>query len=275
MLELDAIRTEAARIALEAGAALMEIFGKPHDEQIKTGIWDIVTEADKASEAVIIAALRAAFPTHGIISEEDGVSDAPTQYDYAWHIDPVDGTSNYNRHLPHFCVSIGLADAELNPLVGVIYAPFHDELFSAARGMGATLNGEPIHVSDNAEIGRAIMVSGFAPKAKRAEDFARFTAVASQVRAIRVMGAAALDMCYVAMGRTDGVWEGGIHSWDVMAGCLIVQEAGGCVTDFSGQSGLHVYQGEQVLATSGQFHDEIVSIFASTAQNSKTGSIFS
>ncbi len=267
MLELEAIRSEAARIALEAGAILMDIFGKPHDEQIKTGVWDIVTEGDKASEALIIAALRSAFPAHGIVSEENGKSDAPTQYQYAWHIDPVDGTSNYARHLPHFCVSIALADADLNPVVGVVYAPFHKELFSAARGMGATLNGVPIHVADNKELGRAIMTSGFAPRAKRAEDFARFTTIGAKVRAIRVMGAAALDMCYVAMGRTDGFWEGAVNSWDVMASALIVQEAGGRVTDFSAQTGQHVYRGEEVLATSGLLHDEIVAHFAEATRS--------
>ncbi|MDX2161145.1 MAG: inositol monophosphatase family protein [bacterium] len=254
MNDLQAVRVTAEGIARRAGDVLRGFYGGAHDEHIKLNMADIVTEGDTASEAVIVSLLRAAFPAHGIISEEGADGDAPSAYTLAWHIDPIDGTTNFSKNMPHFCLSIALADADLNPLVGVVYAPALDELFSAARGQGATLNGAPIQVSAVSHSEQAVILTGFPASARDSRDLERFVRLARQVRAGRVQGAAALDLCFVAMGRCEAFWEGPIHTWDVLAGALIVEEAGGRVTDFSGGRGRTAYSGAEVLASNGHLH---------------------
>ncbi|MFN8527901.1 MAG: inositol monophosphatase family protein [Anaerolineae bacterium] len=260
-MNLNVIRATAEGIALQAGAALRRTFGDAHQETIKTSMADIVTEGDKASEAIIVPLLRAAFPDHGIVSEEGGIGDAPSQYEYAWHIDPVDGTTNFSKNMPHYCLSIALADTELNPLVGVVYAPILGEMFSAARGYGATRNGESIHVSPVDNLAQAVVITGFPSTKKTQADLQRFITIGSAARAARVQGAAALDMCFVAMGRCEAFWEPRIHSWDVQAGALIVEEAGGRVSDFSGVTGKTAYSGAEILATNGHLHALMLNYF--------------
>lgn len=256
-LDLNTLRAVAVHAAREAGAAALQTYGGAHDEATKSGIYDIVTEGDKASEAAILPILRA--NSHfAVVSEEGGgdVFDAP----YSWHIDPIDGTINYANNLPHFSISIALADKNLVPVVGVVYNPATNELFSAALGQGATLNGSPIHVSTAGSLSQSVLATGF-PTGRRAirpdNNIDAFTAVLPRVRDMRRLGSAALDLAFVACGRLEGFWEGFVHSWDVLAGLLLVTEAGGTISDYDGGTD-KLYTGSQVVATNGKIHDDLL-----------------
>ncbi len=222
----------AIRAARKAGEIMLERFGKAHDIAHK-GTVDLVTEADRLAEEAIIGLLEREFPGYGILSEE--ASPDAAESDARWVIDPLDGTTNYARGFPHFGTSIAL---ELNGEValGVVYNPLLDELFTAQRGKGATLNGKPIHVSGVAELGQALLSSGTPYDVwERPDVYARpWDALTVKTLAMRQSGSAALDFCYVAMGRTDAHFEVDLSPWDVAAGCLIVMEAGGKVTDYKG-----------------------------------------
>lgn len=257
-IDLRALRAVAEQAARKGGEAALRTFGGAHDQATKSGIYDIVTEGDKASEAAILTVLQsgARFP---VVSEEGGGEsfDAP----YAWYIDPIDGTTNFANNLPHFSVSIALADrASLTPLVGVVYAPAMNELYSAARGQGVTLNGRPIHVSAAAKLNQSVLATGF-PVGKRTlrhgSNLDSFINVLPRVRDLRRFGSAALDMAFVAVGRLDGFWEGSIHSWDILGALILVTEAGGTVSDYSG-GGSRLYSGEEVVATNGGIHEELL-----------------
>ncbi|MBK8027409.1 MAG: inositol monophosphatase [Chloroflexi bacterium] len=255
-LDLPALRALAERAARDAGVAALKTFGGAHDEVTKANAFDIVTEGDKASEAAIVPVLAASgFPIH---SEEGGgeIFDAP----YAWHVDPIDGTTNYANNLPHFSISIALADPDLRPQVGVVYNPVTNEMFSAARGGGATLNGQPIHVSNAETLGLSLIASGF-PTGRRTlrsgNNVDSFLAVLNRVRDMRRLGSAALELSFVACGRLEAFWDAGMHSWDVQAGLLIVEEAGGRATDFDGGT-TRLYTGNQVVVSNGCIHDELL-----------------
>ncbi|HEX2908812.1 MAG TPA: inositol monophosphatase family protein [Phototrophicaceae bacterium] len=262
-MDLQTIRRQAEAIAREAGTILMQYYNRPHQETVKGGITDIVTEADPASETLIVARLRAAFPDHHIVTEESGHLGADEDgAAYAWHIDPLDGTVNFANNIPHFAVSMGLAERNGHPLVGVIYNPVADELFSAARGHGVTLNDKPIQVSPITDLQRAILCTGFPydsainPNNNLREwmQFIQYT------RGLRRFGSAALDLAYVAAGRFDGYWEQRIHSWDCVAGIVCVEEAGGQVSDYHGQHSEKLYSGREVVASNGQIHAAMVDI---------------
>ncbi len=255
-LDLHALRRAAEQAAYAAGQAAMRTFGSAHDETTKSGIYDIVTEGDRASEAAILPILRAHSP-YPILSEEGGGEEFESPY--AWHLDPIDGTTNYANNLPHFSVSIALADRDLVPLVGVVLNPVTGELFSAARGHGATLNGRPIHVSPSAHLNQCVVATGF-PTGKRTltdNNIDAFIAVLPRVRDVRRFGSAALDLAFVAAGRFEAFWESNIHSWDVLAGLLLVTEAGGRVSDYD-ENTTHLYTGAQVMATNGHIHDALL-----------------
>jgi myo-inositol-1(or 4)-monophosphatase len=262
-MDLQAIRATASDIALRAGEALMGFYGKAHDEKTKQNIFDIVTEGDRASEAVIVPALHEAFPDHHVVSEESGGTGAGAEdAEYFWHIDPVDGTSNFASNLPMFTVSIAMSDRNHQPLVGVVLNPVYNELFSAAAGHGAYLNNAPIQVSKTENLERAMLVTGFpynfTPDApdNNMREWVEFT---MKARGIRRFGSAALELAFVAAGRLDGYWEKRLHSWDVQAGILLVKEAGGKVTDFSG--GLEKpLTGEQILASNGHIHQQMMDV---------------
>ncbi|MCS7070430.1 MAG: inositol monophosphatase, partial [Anaerolinea sp.] len=238
MLDRQAVRAAIEAIARRAGAEVMQYFGRPHTEAIKSNIFDVVTEGDRASEAIIVPALRAQFPDIPIISEEGGVNpDADPQSPYTWYIDPIDGTTNFAVNLPFFAISIALADtATHEPVAGVVYNPVYDELFSAARGFGSTLNGRPIHVTGTEQLNRAVLSTGFPYQRQRMADnnLRQWEQMLMEVRDLRRFGSAALDMAFVAAGRLDGYWEKHIHAWDVLAGILIVTEAGGRASDYAG-----------------------------------------
>ncbi len=257
-MEIIDAAVEAAR---SAGELLRGRLGAVDSVEFK-GAVDIVTEMDKAAELLIVDAIRERFPEHGILAEEGSevISTSP----YRWIIDPLDGTTNYAHGFPIYCVSIGI-EAGGVMVAGVVYAPELDELFTAERGKGAYLNGDRIRVSKTAKLDTSLLATGFPYDIRTAKDtnLDHFGSFAVRTQAIRRAGAAAYDLCSVAAGRFDGFWEMKLRPWDVAAGLLIVEEAGGVVTDFSnGQVDLD--RGE-VLATNGLIHPEMLAVLQSNA----------
>jgi myo-inositol-1(or 4)-monophosphatase len=247
------IATEAA---LAAGVVLQDYLGKLENTITEKGRpGDLVTAADKASEQVILEILRRHFPQHSILAEESGKL-GNQDHDFLWAIDPLDGTTNYAHQYPCFAVSIGLLIQGV-PKVGVIYDPFRDELFRAGAGLGATRNRRPIHVSQTAELNKSLLSSGFAYDRRETADnnYAEFCHLTHLTQGVRRGGAAALDLAYVACGRLDGYWERGIAPWDVVAGIILVQEAGGKVTAYDGTP-MKIESG-RILATNGHLHDSL------------------
>ncbi len=258
-MNLQAIRGTATGIAQQAGAEVLRHLDQPHQESTKKSVFDIVTEADKNSEVVIVAALETAFPDHHIVGEEGGGTGAPAETaEYFWYIDPIDGTSNFANNIPFFNISIALTDHNMTPLVGVVYNPVANELFSAAQGMGATRDGVAISVSSTSDLEQSILCTGFPydTETQQRTNVETFVALLNQTRGVRRFGSAALEMCFVACGRFEGFWEATLSPWDCMAGVLIVREAGGKVTDYSGnEAGL---SGAEILATNGRLHDALL-----------------
>ncbi len=261
-MDLQAIRTAVEAVAREAGAEVMQHYNQPHQETIKANIYDVVTEGDKASEAVIVRQLQDAFPQYPILSEEGGGADAGSaSADYAWHVDPIDGTTNFANNIPFFSISIALAARDLTPVVGVVYNPVYDEMYSAARGFGATFNGQAMHVTQTGDLSRAVLGSGFTTNRHTVADnnIAQWDAMLLVVRDLRRFGSAALDLAFVAAGRLDGFWETYINSWDCLAGLLLVQEAGGTTSDYSGAT-TNLYTGRALVATNGLLHDGVLAV---------------
>ncbi len=240
-------------IAVEAGQFLKQSVGTVRTVERKLGQdSNLVTEVDKRSEAMIRERVRLKYPGHAILGEESGGSIEGAET--VWIIDPLDGTTNFTHGLPIFCVSIGVQHrGEL--IAGVVYDPNLDELFSAERGSGAFLNGRRLQVSQTAELRESLLVTGF-PYNIRENPFhavEHFGAFLMEAQAVRRLGSAALDLCYVAAGRFDGFWEVALNSWDMAAGMLLVREAGGTVTDFRGNE-MQV-TGVDLLATNGRIHE--------------------
>jgi myo-inositol-1(or 4)-monophosphatase len=249
----------AIQTAREAGRLLAEKFGRAL--QIKSkGEIDLVTESDLASERLIVERIQSYYPRHAILTEESGevVAVGNRNAEYKWIIDPLDGTTNYAHGYPVFCVSIAL-EHEGRVALGVVYDPMRDELFAAERGEGATLNGRRIRVSDTAEIGSALLCTGFPYDVRERGDFARhFRQFIMHAQSVRRDGAAALDLANVASGRFDGFYEEGLRPWDVAAGVLLVEEAGGRVTHYDGAR-FSIYQ-QFIAASNGLIHDSMLRI---------------
>jgi myo-inositol-1(or 4)-monophosphatase len=264
MIDFQAVRATAESIARDAGAVLMKNFDQPHQQSSKRTVIDIVTEGDTASEAVILAGLQTHFPDHHIVSEEGGGnSSAPLETaQYVWYVDPLDGTTNYASNIPFFSVSIGMSDREGNPLVGVVYDPFGDQLFSAAQGFGATLNGKPLRISTSETLDTSVLCAGFPYDSHTNPDnnLREWAAFIKRTRGLRCMGSAALEMAFVAAGRLDGFWEQRIHAWDVTAGIVLIREAGGIVTDYSGQVSERIYSGQEIVANNGLIHEQMLAV---------------
>ncbi len=260
-MDLQAIRAAVEAVAREAGAAVMQFYDQPHQETLKDTIYDVVTEGDKASEALIVRRLHELFPEYAILSEEGGGAGGTREAEYIWHVDPIDGTTNYANNIPFFSISIALATRTLTPVVGVVYNPVYDELYSAARGFGATFNGRPIHVSQTADLSHAVLGSGFTTHRHTVRDnnIPQWNAMLMEVRDLRRFGSAALDLAFVAAGKLDGFWETYLNSWDCLAGILLVQEAGGTTTDYLGGTA-ELYSGRAVVATNGLIHNRVLSI---------------
>jgi myo-inositol-1(or 4)-monophosphatase len=253
-------------IAREAGALLMDYFRRRVKIEYK-GEADLVTEADRNSEALIIRRVREQFPTHNILGEESGSLAAHTASDagYRWYVDPLDGTTNFAHGYPVFCVSLGIerldAAGKAHRVAGVVYDPTRDELFSAELGRGAFLNGAKINVSTTANLKDCLIATGF-PSNKRHQNpnIYFYHQLTLRTHGVRRAGSAALDLCYVACGRYDGFWEFNLNPWDTAAGVLIAQEAGGKVTDYAG--GPFAIASDQVLASNGLIHEALQQEFA-------------
>ncbi len=259
-LNLTDVQHHVEQLARQAGDILKSHLGKT-TASTKSSAYDMVTEADRASEAMLSEALLKAYPEHHIVGEEGGGYGVPlAEAEYVWYVDPLDGTTNFAAGLPFFAVSIALADRNMNPLVGVVYNPVMDELFSASKGNGTTLNGQPIHVSTTPELGQSLVASGFPyDKWTSEENNGReWVALMRQTRGIRRLGSAALDLCYVAAGRFDAYWEQKLHSWDLMAGALCVLEAGGKITDYEGVNATQAFRSGRLVATNGRVHDALL-----------------
>lgn len=224
---------DALDCARRAGAVVMSYFRSPAalDIHTKSGEADIVTAADRASETVIKDYITSRYPSHSILSEESG--EESRSGDYRWVIDPLDGTTNFSTGLPIWSISIGL-EYRGETILGVVFAPYLNEIFHAVRGQGAFLNGEPIRVASPCPISQAVISTGFPVDKLTNPDnnLDNFERIMPQVRGIRRLGSAAIDMCYVAAGFLNAYWELNLHEWDVNAASLIVSEAGGVVTRF-------------------------------------------
>jgi len=256
---------KATEIAREAGARLREFFSEGVATEYKGDV-DLVTVADRTVEKLIRTRLSEVFPDHGMYGEEG--TREKLEREFRWYVDPLDGTTNFAHGFPQFCVSMGLEQrpAGLGPqqdgvlVAAVIYDPMRDELFSAERGRGAKLNGRPAQVSRIPDLAEALVSTGF-PSRKRHENpnihfYHEFTL---RSHGVRRAGSAALDLAYVAAGRLEAFWEFNLNPWDTAAGILLVEEAGGRVSDFSGNR--VQLESREVLASNGLIHDEMVSFF--------------
>jgi myo-inositol-1(or 4)-monophosphatase len=257
---------EQEKSVLELASSLARAAGKIQRERYATGLEirtksaavDLVTDVDETCEALIVSTLEAERPGDAILAEEGGERD-PGGAAWRWIIDPLDGTTNYAHGYPRFCVSIGV-EFEGARTVGVAYDPLMDELYHAVAGWGAYLNGRQIRVSQETTLDRALLATGFAYDRRKSEqdNLDNFAAFLKAARALRRDGSAALDLCYVASGRLDGFWEFKLAPWDVAAGYLIVEEAGGRCSDLSG--GTAPASGSEVVASNGKIHQAMLEV---------------
>ncbi len=247
-------------IAREAGALLMQYFHQGLKIEYK-GDADLVTAADRASEALIRQRVSEQFPSHDVMGEEQGLKDRGGEY--RWYVDPLDGTTNFAHGYPVFAVSMALEhrsrDTETR-IAGVVYDPTRDELFTAEKGSGAQLDGRPIHVSKMAQLKECLLATGF-PSHKRHKNpnIFFYHQITLKTHGVRRAGAAALDLCNVACGRFDGFWEFNLNPWDTAAGVLLIEEAGGRVTRFDGSS--FELNSRETLASNGLVHDALLHEF--------------
>ena len=257
-MELNHLKAVALAAARNGGKFIIDRLHRTREITHKGAI-DLVTEADLGSEERIIDTIRASFPDHAILSEEHGLVSG--QDEYQWIIDPLDGTTNFAHGLTTCCVSIALVHAG-KPLIGIVWSPFTEELFSAARNQGAELNGRPISVSSIDRVQDSLLVTGFPYNVKEIMKpvMARMTRCMEASQGIRRLGSAALDLCYVATGRFEAFWEEYLQPWDVAAGHLIVIEAGGSVTDFDNRS--FDPEMRSILASNGRIHQEMLALLS-------------
>ncbi|UQZ83417.1 Inositol-1-monophosphatase [Paenibacillus konkukensis] len=255
----------AGRIAREAGLMIQAKMGSGFAAEEKSSVFDVVTEVDRASEQLIRQRLEEAYPEHGFLGEEESFAHAGELADrleraksepFVWIVDPIDGTNNYVQGIPGFTVSIALASyGEL--VAGVIYDPCRDEMFWAEKGEGAFMNGSPIAVSAAPELRLTVVGTGFPSKAaNRQAVMESLRTIAPQCRSIRSLGSAALHLAYVAAGRLGAFWEYGLNAWDIAAGVLIIEEAGGKVTDTLGWP--YSLTVSHVVGSNGKVHDDLL-----------------
>ena len=245
------------KTAKGAGAILMEHFGQISSYEHKSTPIDLLTIADTQSEAFILNTIKTTFPNHHIIAEESTIVE--NNSDYRWVIDPLDGTTNFVHSLPIFAVSIGL-QYKGETIVGVVYNPAADKCFWAEKNGGAFLNGESIHNTSTNTLSNSLLVTGFpyTHDDRWSKGFDLFKILYGKTQGVRRLGAAALDFCFVAMGRFEGFWELGLQPWDVCAGALILEEAGGKVSDWDNSP--MPFSGDRVLATNGFIHEKMKDI---------------
>jgi myo-inositol-1(or 4)-monophosphatase len=251
----------AIELAREAGGVLKHYMNREKHIELK-GRANLVTAADKESEALIIQRIRERYPSHAILAEESGASSGS---DAKWIIDPLDGTTNFAHQYPFFCVSIGFEQGG-RLLCGAVYDPWRDEMFSGGRGFGAFVNGVRMQVSEAGKLSDALIMTGFPYGVREKMDtvIEQFRAFMFESQGVRRGGSAALDLCYNALGRVDGFWEVDLHPWDTAAGVVILEEAGGRVTDFSG--GPFSVYGKQIVASNSRIHDEMIAVLQRLSQ---------
>ncbi|OHD64898.1 MAG: hypothetical protein A2176_04660 [Spirochaetes bacterium RBG_13_51_14] len=251
----------ARELSIEAGKILLRGFRSSKTIVSYKSNTNLVTDADRASEDFLVSQISERFPQHAIIAEEGSRKDAPGGY--IWYVDPLDGTNNFAHGLPFFCVSLGIYSIQLKRVVvGVVYNPFLNEMFTAIRGSGAFLNGERIRVSSLDDIGISIVATGFPYDKAVSENnnLKEFNRILPKIQGIRRMGSAAIDLSYVACGRLDGYWEGKLQPWDIAAGSLIVEEAGGRVSRYDGGEFRLDYP--EIAASNGRIHDQLIALLA-------------
>ncbi len=247
---------DIALVAANAGGVILNNYwGKQFTIAEKGRAGDLITEVDQKAEEAILTVIKRHFPHHSILAEESGEM---TQQDskYLWVIDPLDGTTNYAHGYPQAAVSIGLMIDGI-PSVGVVYNPMRQELWAGATGLGATLNYQPIKVSQTKNLADTLLVTGFAYDRRETEDnnYAEFCYLTHLTQGVRRGGSASLDLCHVAGGRLDGYWERGLKPWDLLAGVVILEQAGGKITAYD-QSEFNLKSG-RILATNGYIHDAL------------------
>lgn len=248
-------RSAAIDAALEAGRIIRHHLGELDHIDYKGEI-DIVTVADHEAEAAVLEHLSSAFPDFGVLAEESGKRESSNGSSSRWVVDPLDGTTNFANANPHVCVSIAL-ERDGKVILGVVYDPILDELFVAERGAGAHINGKRLAVTKTSVFLQTMLATGFPyDLQKRHENLERFQHFTHLTRAVRRVGAAALDLCYVAAGRFDGFWEAGLQPWDAAAGSLMVLEAGGTVTDYYGDE--YWIEAPGIIATNGLIHEHLL-----------------
>ncbi|MBS1955620.1 MAG: inositol monophosphatase [Cyanobacteria bacterium SZAS-4] len=255
-MTVNRAKSAAFSAALEAGKFIRDRLGNIKQIDYKSA-FNIVTDVDRASEKMILEILKSEFPDDSYLAEEGGGHEAK-KTNRRWYVDPLDGTTNFTHSYPFFCVSIGMEEAG-QMIVGVVYNPIADELFYAERGQGAFLNDEPIHVSSIGELSHSLLATGFPPDTgvgKPHNNMVPFTSLTNLSHGVRRDGSAALDLCFVACGRLEGFWELKLAPWDIAAGSLIVEEAGGKVSDLC-NGPLDMPTGH-ILATNRLIHDEMV-----------------
>ena len=256
-ISFDRLVSVATHAARQAGVILTEYTRTGFRIEHKQSI-NLVTDADRQAEQRIVEVIHDAFPTHRILAEEGGLTEQfPSRY--KWVIDPLDGTTNFAHGFPAYCVSI-VVECDGRGIVGVIYDPTRDELFTGRIGHGAHLNGVPISVSTTDHLDRALLVTGFAYDIRETSDnnLNHFVRFALKVQGLRRTGTAALDLCYVAAGRFDGFWEVTLNPWDMAAGVVILREAGGTVTNFKGAP--HSIYGRELVASNGHVHQAMLDL---------------
>jgi myo-inositol-1(or 4)-monophosphatase len=262
-LEVANFLSVAWQAAVIAGSLIREQWQQPKILDYKGAI-DLVTSADWESERRIVEVLQNNFPEHSILAEEETVL-IGSQGSHRWIIDPLDGTTNFAHGYPQFCVSVALECAGV-VILGLVYDPLRRECFRAVKGGGATLNGDPIRISGVSELDKALLATGFPYDQREHAEYylSFFKAFMTRSQGIRRNGSAALDLCYVACGRIDGFWELKLRPWDTAAGALIVEEAGGRLSDLSGNP--FSIWGQETVASNAAIHEEMVSV-ASTAKH--------
>ncbi|MGK7920088.1 MAG: inositol monophosphatase family protein [Trichodesmium sp.] len=251
--QLEVFLDIATEAALAGGAELMSYWGNLQDIQEKGSPGNLVTEADKAAEKAIVKVLQRHLPEHGILAEESGnLGDQTSKY--LWAIDPLDGTTNFAHQYPFSASSVGLLIDGI-PQVGVVFNPILDELFRGAKGLGATRNRKPISVSQTTTLEKSLVITGFAYDRRETTDnnYKEFCQMCHKTQGVRRSGSASLDLSSIACGRADGYWERGLSPWDVAAGIVVLEEAGGKVTAYNG-SDFDMSSGK-ILATNGKIHD--------------------
>jgi len=246
----------AEHLALQGGAVLEKYWGNFFIIEEKGECWDLVTEVDKESEDVILSLIRNKYPGHAILSEEAGLH-AVKHAEFSWIIDPLDGTTNYTHQYPMVSVSIALTYRN-KPIVGVVYNPILKEMFRAANGLGCSLNGKSICTSKVKSLERSLLATGFAYDRKKTEDnnYAEFCYMTNNSQGVRRGGSAALDLAYVAAGKLDGYWERGLKPWDIAAGIVLIEEAGGCVSSYEGTP--LILETGRLLASNGIIHNDLL-----------------